>query len=167
MTTGFDKDIADQLRASPPRSALVIDPLPGHALSSYAAGHPECRVTRLGDGDPLARLAALGRFDVALVANTLEHMDKAGAGRLIARLRDLNTRCLFAVVPIGPRWRDTTSAWEPADLIAFGMTRIGDRRCERGPLQLYKFDIADYKKNPDWLNPDHWANPELWDKYRW
>jgi len=33
--------------------------------------------------------------------------------------------------------------------------------------QGYCFDIDHYKTTPDWLNPRHWANPELWDKYRW
>ncbi len=167
MTTVFDKEIEDQLAARPPRSALVIDPVPDHALSAYQAEHPECRVTRLDEGDPLARLASLGRFDVAVVANTLEHMDKAGAGRLIARLRDLNAPRLYIVIPMGPRWPGLASHWAPADMIAYGMTRVGDHTREGKPLQLYKFDIAEYKKNPDWLNPDHWANPELWDKYRW
>lgn len=32
---------------------------------------------------------------------------------------------------------------------------------------VYQFDIHDYKQTPDWLNPRNWANPELWDKYRW
>lgn len=165
MTSVFDKDIEDQLDARPPGCALVIDPHPNHILSAYAARHPDCRVTRLDEGDPLARLASLGRFDVGVVANTLEHMDKTGAGRLIARLRDLNAPRLFVVVPGGRR--EPAGTWEEADMIAYGLSLVGERERDGKPMKLYKFDIADYKKNPDWLNPDHWANPELWDKYRW
>jgi hypothetical protein len=29
------------------------------------------------------------------------------------------------------------------------------------------FDVGSYKATPDWLNARHWANPQLWDKYRW
>ena len=32
---------------------------------------------------------------------------------------------------------------------------------------LYLFDIETYKDTPDWLSPRNWANPELWDKFRW
>jgi len=36
-----------------------------------------------------------------------------------------------------------------------------------GDETVYLFDIHDYKETPDWLNARHWANPEMWDKYRW
>lgn len=167
MTTAFDKDITEELEASAPRSALVIDPEPDHALAAYGAGHPDCRITHLDGGDPLARLASLGRFEVAVVARVLEHMNKAEAGRLIARLRDLNTPRLLVVVPAGSRWTGLASTWEQADLISYGLSLVREREMDGKPLQLYKFDISDYTRTPDWLNPDNWANPELWDKYRW
>lgn len=167
MTTAFDKEIEEQLDTRAPGSALVIDPDPNHALSAYAARHPDCQVIRLDEGGALARVASLGRFDAAVVANTLEHMDRTGAGRLIARLRDLNTPRLFVVVPVGIGRPGSAGTWAPADMIAYGLSLV--RECERDgkPVRLYKFDIFDYKKDPDWLNPEHWANPELWDKYRW
>ncbi len=31
----------------------------------------------------------------------------------------------------------------------------------------YTFNIANYKETPEWLSPRNWANPELWDKFRW
>lgn len=31
-------------------------------------------------------------------------------------------------------------------------------------VQVFIYDIADYKDNPDWLNNENWANPELWEK---
>ena len=31
-------------------------------------------------------------------------------------------------------------------------------------LQIFIYDISDYKDNPDWLNNKNWANPELWEK---
>lgn len=36
-----------------------------------------------------------------------------------------------------------------------------------GDTNFYGFDISDYKRTPDWLNSKYWANPRLWDKYRW
>ena len=31
-------------------------------------------------------------------------------------------------------------------------------------VQIFIYDISDYKDNPDWLNNNNWANPELWEK---
>ena len=31
-------------------------------------------------------------------------------------------------------------------------------------MNLFIYDISEYKDNPDWLNSDNWANPDLWDK---
>ncbi len=31
-------------------------------------------------------------------------------------------------------------------------------------VQVFVYDISDYKDNPDWLNNKNWANPELWEK---
>lgn len=35
------------------------------------------------------------------------------------------------------------------------------------PITLWQFNLYDYKKLPNWLNSEYWANPENWDKYRW
>lgn len=34
-------------------------------------------------------------------------------------------------------------------------------------LNVWQFNLYDYKPRPNWLNADYWANPENWDKYRW
>ena len=31
-------------------------------------------------------------------------------------------------------------------------------------IKVFIYDISEYKDNPDWLNSENWANPELWDK---
>jgi hypothetical protein len=46
------------------------------------------------------------------------------------------------------------------------MVSLGYRRLDPDD-GVYLFDIESYKDTPDWLNPRNWANPELWDKYRW
>lgn len=167
MSIDFDKELRDLLDAHLPQSLLVVSPEVSAALSDYQSAHPDCRIIRLDGQDVLSRLDGLGRFELGIIVNTLEHMDKASGARLIARLRDLHTARFYAMVPIGKQWRGLADAWEPADFIAYGMALAGSREQEGKPLHVYKFDISDYKKTPDWLNPSHWANPELWDKYRW
>jgi len=31
-------------------------------------------------------------------------------------------------------------------------------------FQVFIYQISSYKDNPDWLNNENWANPELWEK---
>ena len=31
-------------------------------------------------------------------------------------------------------------------------------------VQVFIYDISEYKDSPDWLNSKNWANPELWEK---
>lgn len=159
----FDKDLQGLLDAHRPRSVLVIGPLEVEDLDDPSPR----RITRMGQDELPKHLDGLGRYDLGIVVGTIEHMTRADAGRLIARLRDLHTRCFYVLVPTGPQWTSLTSTWEPGDMIAFGMTPAGHYEQDGKPLRLYKFDISDYKKTPDWLNPTHWANPRLWGKYRW
>ena len=71
------------------------------------------------------------------------------------------------------------------DLYAEGIVAIADTECPLAPSQwralgfrpwwhdadsgitLQGFNLYDYKQRPDWLNAKYWANPELWDVYRW
>lgn len=46
------------------------------------------------------------------------------------------------------------------------LVSLGYKRQARDEA-LYLFDIETYKDTPDWLNPRNWANPDMWDKYRW
>jgi len=31
-------------------------------------------------------------------------------------------------------------------------------------FEVFIYDISEYKDNPDWLNSENWANPDLWEK---
>ena len=31
-------------------------------------------------------------------------------------------------------------------------------------IEVFIYDISEYKDNPDWLNSENWANPDLWEK---
>ena len=84
------------------------------------------------------------------------------AALVTARLRDVYAD---RVVVAGP-----TDADRPLNrqlLTSLGFHQIGHSDDISGDRYWYQFDIDNYKVTPDWLNPRHWANPELWDKYRW
>ncbi len=35
---------------------------------------------------------------------------------------------------------------------------------DNNEIIVFIYDISEYKDNPDWLNSENWANPDLWDK---
>jgi hypothetical protein len=104
----------------------------------------------------------LPQVDLALVDAEAGFADEASAVQLISRLRDVQA---VQVLVIGPRQSPTLMGRQ--QLIGLGFRRWattgeGDER-----RRWYEFSLADYKVTPDWLNARHWANPELWDRYRW
>lgn len=150
-----------------PRSLLTLGEGMDAALAPWLEGRPEIRHRHL-DADALdGALTGLGMFDVALGANLVERLAPARAGRLIAALRDLHSRRLYLLVPVGADWPGLASHWRAGDLIAYGLSEVERYRVGGRAVHLYRHDLYDYKHTPDWLNPRHWAHPELWDKYRW
>ncbi len=154
-------DLATLLELTHPRSLLLVDPAAPGLPADYLDAHPECRVTRVGD-PVLDTLRTLGRFELGVVANTLEHLEPRVAAMVLARLRDLHTARFVALVPMGRGWQHQRSTWETSDLLAFGMSlmaryRVGDR-----PVHLYHYNLDTYKITPEWFNARYWAHPERW-----
>jgi hypothetical protein len=150
-----------------PENLLAVVPDAKALFGDYLKTHPRCRLEQ-ASGPALARARArIEPCRLAVVADTLEHMGKAQAQILIARLRDLYCATLYALVPIGADWPGLESHWEATELVALGLQPVKRYPCEGRSLHLYRFDLHDYKHTPDWLSPRHWANPEMWDKARW
>lgn len=161
MHTVHHKDLKILLETLRPASILLIDPNPDGLPSGYLSAHPSCQVIHLQE-NIIAQLKTLGRFDLGVIANTLEHQDHKTAGIILARLRDLHTRRFVALVPIGDAWEGQRSYWQTADLLGYGMTIMARYRTDDKPLYLFHYAIETYKSTPDWFNAKHWAHPELW-----
>ncbi|MGM8887765.1 DUF6231 family protein [Psychrobacter sp. 1U2] len=97
-------------------------------------------------------------------------------------LPNLSSDILQASIPLLMRYRDLYAAHllivldSTLDLRAYGFTPLnllGDTRLPNSSsnlpasLTLWQFNLYDYKKLPNWLNADYWANPDNWDKHRW
>ncbi len=102
--------------------------------------------------------------DVAVVANLIEHMSKAKATRLISRLRDVLSDQFCLCLPICDH---PQSGWTLTELLALGLLRVGYYQHNQQQIGLFKYRLQDYKKTPEWLNAENWANPHLWGKYFW
>jgi hypothetical protein len=171
MTQPYAFDIETLLTECRPASLLVIGgDGAGPAVESYreqiAVLDRECRVDHV-EPDQAVRLIDR-RYDMGIVTDAVEHLEKKDAIRLLSRLRDLYTRRFCAAIRVGDAWPSLRSTWARNELLALGMMLVNIYPDEQDrPIHLYKYDIATYKPTPRWLNPDDWANPDLWDKYRW
>ena len=151
-------DLDTLLAASRADTVLLIDPHQ-HLPSDWPG--KDYRVTRL-DADAALALDTEIRYDLAVVLQTVETLPYRRAINLLARLRDVNSRRLAAIVPIGDNWPDQTSHWRIDDLLGLGMSLLARYRIEDRALHLYHYTIDSYKPTPEWFNSRHWAHPENW-----
>ena len=163
-------DIEILLNECQPGSVLVIGSGADEAVENYLEQKHllgrECTIDRLRENPHAESISR--RYDVGIVTDTIEHLDKRDAIRLLSRLRDLYTARFCVAVRIGDDWTGFRTTWSRNELLSIGMMLVNSYEDDdRRRTQLYKYDISTYKPTPRWLNPDNWANPELWNKYRW
>lgn len=159
MTAAWHEIARPRIEAIHPASLLWIAPAEFDAFRQELAATPGLRLESLDPEAAPRRLPRLPRFDLAVGASVLETLEKEVASMLLARLRDVHAQRVLLFVE-----RATLAGrWSADELVALGFHRFG----EHGDVALYEFDIAQYKLTPDWLNAEHWAHPELFDKFRW
>ena len=162
-------DLTRRLESHQPASLLAIGPQASALLAAYQSVHPDCRIAyldphgTLGGEMLLEELARHERFDFAIVRGVLERVDADTGAHLVARLRDVHTRrfCLVLSTNDGER------RWQASELIAMGLSHWSTETVNEASLEIYGFDLGNYKATPDWLNARHWAHPEHWGKNRW
>jgi hypothetical protein len=172
MTNAFHDVLSQILTDHPPSSLLCAGRGTVETVKEYLSLHPRCQLlqvdlVQMDIHEVVERLNNHGMFDFTLVANTIEYVDKATAQHFLARLRDIHTKKMLVVVPIGEQGSDLPSRWEAADFLALGFILKSKLTVDQKPLHVYAFDIDSYKSTPEWLNNKYWANPQLWDKYWW
>ncbi|MCJ8170117.1 DUF6231 family protein [Atopomonas sediminilitoris] len=101
------------------------------------------------------------RFDLCVIDGPLEQLSKSAGQALIGQVRNLySSQLLIALRPAAQQWLET-------DLYAHAVVldeRFND--CAQ-PAWLASYNLLHYKPAPDWLNARFWANPEMFDKFRW
>ena len=154
MTNALDQLISAALEGRP-RTALLLggqDQEAAQALCEalQAAG---CKVRQLQADQLQQAERGTAQADLAVSLNLMRD-GPDNADEALARLRDQLARRVLVLEAPDPR-----NAEE--------LTALGFNVLAREPLLLAAFDLYDYKQRPDWLNAKYWANPELWDVYRW
>ena len=102
---------------------------------------------------PLPAEQAAQRFDLALVADCLEHLPKRTALQLLGGIRNLNASRIAVLVDLAAcEWTDT-------DFFALALQATERFQRDEQVLSLFTYDLREYKQVPDWLNAKFWANP--------
>lgn len=144
-----------------PRRLLCVSTAPVPAAMAYGDQFDECECFNTAEV-PLPPELANQRYDLAIVANQLERLDKRSGTELLAGLRNLSVSRMAVLVD-----HSQTQGWQDTDFYALALQRTA--RFEQGDrvLTLYTYDLAEYKQVPDWLNSKYWANPAMFGKYWW
>ena len=57
--------------------------------------------------------------------------------------------------------------WRETDFYALALQSSECFARDDQVLNLFTYDLREYKQVPDWLNAKFWANPEMFGKYWW
>lgn len=150
------------LRLWAPREVLMVGSTPV-ALADYAPVSGGVERHELGVVTDAAALSGLGRFDLAVVADQLEHIPRRAGVELLGRLKNLHTsRICVLLRPAVGHGRD----WHGNDFLSLGFHDPREQS-RVAPRRLYYYDLRSYNPERGWNNAGGWANPENFRRYRW
>ena len=130
------------------------------ALEAFKLAHPDSCVAFAAPG-PLPDELAARRFDLALVVDCLEHIEKRIGLQLLGGVRNLNASRIAVLVDL------EACEWQETDFFALALQASECFVRDEQALHLFTYDLLDYKQVPDWLNAKFWANPQNFGKYWW
>lgn len=152
--------IAALLERYAPSRLLLIGASELPAIAAFQAAHEDCQITHAVAGVLPADVAAQ-RFDLALIVDCLEHLSKRTGLELLGGIRNLNASRMAVLVDL------QACAWQDTDFYALALQASERFQRDEQTLNLFTYDLLDYKQVPDWLNAKFWANPENFGKFWW
>jgi len=162
-------DIETLINVAQPQRILLLGDSDSAFLDSYtdqkALLSQPCDVISVSTDEIDTLWQKTTAFDVAIAVNLFEHLDKTKGMRVLSRLRDVLSPQYCICLPIAKPGDKT--GWQLTDLFSFALAKVASYPLAEQEIGLFKYNINDYKKTPDWLNADNWANPDLWGKYWW
>jgi hypothetical protein len=158
-------DVLTLVNEAQPSTILCVSDLQADYLEEYRVQrqliNQTCEITHCTSAELDALYQEEQRYDLGLLIGCLDKLDKRAGAKLLAHCRDV--ACAQYCLSIDHQQSD----WATNDLFAFALSRVSQHESSTSSVTLYKYNIDSYKRTPDWLNADNWANPEMWNKYRW
>ena len=163
-------DIETLINVAQPTRILLIGDCDADFLSSYKEQkqliQQSCEIDTITSEDINQLWQTQKAYDVAIAVNLFEHLEKAKGMQVLSRLRDVLSPQYCIALPTSKTTSNTD--WHLTDLFSFALSKVTEYSQTDGTnIGLFKYNISDYKKTPDWLNADNWANPQMWGKYWW
>ena len=130
------------------------------ALAQQWSEHHKCHLTCPNESRAVTNLAISELQDLALVSDSLEHLQHHQGETLIGQLRNYGTRQIAVLVA-------DDAGWSLTDFIGLGFRREVQFNEAGKASSLYTYNIDNYNHQRPWNNPRFWANPEMWGKAWW
>ena len=163
--------LLEQLADVTAQTLLCVAPAAPPAATAWLARGEGRRMTELAPSDLPEGLTELGRYDYALVTDTLEGLSMETGTALIARLRDVHCH-RFAVTYERPAQAPPSdgddAGWSDGRFRGLTLSllrRVTDS--DGGETAVYTYDIDTYNRQRDWNTPEHWAHPGNFHRWRW
>jgi hypothetical protein len=155
------------LEATAPKTLLCVS-AEGvvSSVDQYVAHNADCALTTMAPAEATDLLAEQGRFDYAVLSGALEDVPHDDGAALIARLRDLHCH-RFALACRHADAHHREGAWSEAELLAMALSLHRRIREDGVWFSVYTYDIDTFNRRREWNNPEHWANPDNFRRYRW
>ena len=143
--------VATLLADYAPASLLVVGDPP-------TAPKTDAELTCVSVHEVAAELAVLARFDFAVITELLEELDGPTAEFVLGRLKNLHTdKYLLLADPA----RACLGHDAQLALALAPCEQLDDGRI------AWRYDIDRYNPERPWNNPEDWANPQNFDRFRW
>jgi hypothetical protein len=152
--------LAALLEQQSPASLLFAGHSEMPAISAFCQSRADTRLYHAASA-PLSAELSSQRYDLAVVADCLEHLPKRTGIEMLGSIRNLNASRIAVLVDLD------ACQWTEQDFFALAMHAAEAFSRENQRLTLFTYDLHDYKQVPDWLNARFWANPENFGKYWW
>ena len=163
-------DIETLINTAQPSRILLIGDCDAGFLTTYQQQkkliQQDCEINSISSTDIDQLWQINDAYDVAIVVNLFEHLEKSKGMQVLSRLRDVLSPQYCIALPVSKSRND--AEWHLTDLFSFALSKVSSyQQDNESTISLFKYNINDYKKTPDWLNADNWANPQMWGKYWW
>lgn len=155
-----DDPLLSYLRDQAPSSLLCLSFHRPDPVEQYLTAHQQTEARYLSETTSWRALDGLGRFDVAVLIDQLEHTSRHEGLMLIGRLRNQHSNSVCVEI-------SHDEDWTQADFTAAGLVLSATYERAGREVMLLTYDIATYNPEREWNNPEQWAHPDRFRKHRW
>lgn len=165
MDMWIDSSLRSIFKQADPASVLLVcgDQIPPGA-EAFDSAPAHRTLTRTNATEISHGNRELAVHELAIIADTLEHLDHETGLELIGTIRNRFAKRIFLALD-EPAGKD--SIWRDTDFFSLGMRKASAPEDSERRLRIYTYDLDSYNFRRSWNNARNWANPQNFGKYWW